>query len=77
MVSIKVTEKIDGKPKRIFDIVEPTFDKAFATYFSKYVNRYKYCSSINFNLDDTSTKAAYNVWMGDIKNYANNGGDMW
>lgn len=75
MISLVVTEK-DGNLSKKFSISEPTLDEAFAHYFSNYVNRYKYCS-VNYVLEDPETKSAYNKWISNIKNYANNGGDMY
>jgi hypothetical protein len=54
-------------------------DKAslFALFFREYANRYKYCNSVSYRLFDPSLREEYAEWLSDIRNYADNGGDMW
>lgn len=52
-------------------------DALFALFFREYANRYKYCNSISYTLDDPAMLQSYQVWFSDIRNYADNGGDMW
>ena len=49
----------------------------FALFFREYDNRYKYCNSIRYTLDDLALSEGYTAWRSDINNYADNGGDMW
>jgi hypothetical protein len=49
----------------------------YALFFREYANRYKYCNSISYSLDDPEMHQGYQVWFSDIRNYADNGGDMW
>ena len=52
-------------------------NKAFAEYFRDYVNRFKYVNGTRFVLPNPSDQEKYRIWISDINNYANNGGDMW
>jgi hypothetical protein len=52
-------------------------DALFALFFREYANRYKYCNSVSYTLDDPAMLQGYRVWFSDIRNYADNGGDMW
>jgi len=52
-------------------------DSLFALFFREYDNRYKYCNSVSYTLDDQAMGEEYRVWFSDIRNYADNGGDMW
>jgi hypothetical protein len=52
-------------------------DALFALFFREYHNRYKYCNSISYTLDDPAMHQGYQAWFSDIRNYADNGGDMW
>lgn len=52
-------------------------DDLLALFFREFDNRYKYCNNIQFSFKDDNLKAKYRVWLSDINNYANNGGDMW
>jgi hypothetical protein len=49
----------------------------FATYFKEFANRLKYCNDVRTEIIESDMKAAYSVWISDVNNYANNGGDMW
>jgi hypothetical protein len=51
-------------------------DSLFALFFREYGNRYKY-TSISYVFADPSMCQEYHVWLSDVRNYANNGGDMW
>lgn len=52
-------------------------DQLFAHYFKEFDNRYKYCNDIGFKWEDLEQEKRYRTWLSDIRNYANNGGDMW
>jgi hypothetical protein len=52
-------------------------DSLLALFFREYDNRYKYCNSVRYVLADPSMRQEYRVWFSDIRNYADNGGDMW
>ena len=58
-------------------IQAPDRDALYALFFREYANRYKYCNSVSYALDDPALLAGYWVWFSDIRNYADNGGDMW
>lgn len=49
----------------------------FANYFKKYDNHYKYCNNLHFSIKESDMSAKYTEWLRDVRNYANNGGDMW
>jgi len=49
----------------------------FALFFREYHNRYKYHNSISYKLVDPDLQQGYLDWLGDINNYAENGGDTW
>jgi len=51
-------------------------DSLFALFFRKYDNAYKYCNSVSYALACPSMRQGYLVWLSDINNYADNGGDM-
>lgn len=77
MHKLEAIRRDEGYPAKPFTIEEETQDKAFGTYFREHVNRFKYCNSVYFTLTTDEDREAYDVWMSDISNYANNGGDMW
>ena len=52
-------------------------DSLFALFFREYHNRYKYHNSISYTFVDPYLRQSYLDWLGDINNYANNGGDTW
>lgn len=52
-------------------------DGLFALFFRKYDNAYKYCNSVSYKLADPALREGYLAWSGDVRNYADNGGDMW
>ena len=54
-------------------------DKAslFALFFREYDNAYKYCDSVSYALACPSLRQGYLAWFKDVRNYADNGGDMW
>ena len=52
-------------------------DELFAMFFREYDNAYKYCYDISYCFSDQEMREQYHVWFKDIRNYANNGGDMW
>jgi len=52
-------------------------DALYALFFREYHNRYKYCNSISYTLADPEICQGFWVWFSDIRNYADNGGDMW
>ena len=52
-------------------------DGLYSLFFREYHNRYKYCNDTNYVLADPSMRRGYLDWFSDIRNYADNGGDMW
>ncbi len=52
-------------------------DSLFALFFRKYDNAYKYCNSVSYKLADPALREGYLAWFSDVRNYADNGGDMW
>ena len=52
-------------------------DALMALYFREYKNRYKYCNSIGFSFEDPELQKRFVTWIKDVRNYMNNGGDMW
>ena len=58
-------------------IQAPDTASLYALFFREYANRYKYCNSVSYALDDAEMREGYRVWFSDIGNYADNGGDMW
>jgi len=54
-----------------------TEDELFEEYFRNYDNRFKYCNSVQTRIVEPDMAEKYRVWVSDINNYANNGGDMW
>lgn len=72
-------DRYSTRVKSVTDIVlsADTLDALYALYFRDYANRYKYCNDINFSILDSDLNSGYTKWISDVKNYANNGGDMW
>ena len=64
-------------PDKRETIEAPDRDSLYALFFREYDNRYKYCNSVSYTLDDAEMRQGYQVWFSDIRNYADNGGDMW
>ena len=61
-----------------YTILEAEDDnELFALFFREYDNRYKYCNSIQYSFTEQDMRKQYHEWFCDVKNYANNGGDMW
>ena len=58
------------------DIMAETKEELFALFFREYDNRYKYCDDIFYQLSDQQLRNEYRLWISDIRNYANNGGNM-
>jgi hypothetical protein len=48
----------------------------YAKFFRKYDNGLKYVNTIHCELPQ-EYQAGYRTWFSDVKNYINNGGDMW
>ena len=67
MTSTKTEKDIEAEDK----------DKLFAKFFRIYDNGLKYINEISYRFKDEALQQEYRVWIGDIKNYASNGGDMW
>lgn len=65
------------RPDERVEIEANTQDELLALFFREYVNRYKYCNTVSYRLEDPALAAAYRVWFSDVRNYAANGGDMW
>ena len=58
-------------------LVAATQDDLFAQYFRECDNRYKYCNNVRHQIEDKDLAAGYRTWLADVRNYANNRGDMW
>lgn len=71
----------DASYNRLPDTTETisgdTMNDVLATFFREYDNRYKYCNSISHSFKDKIVQDLYRNWIKDVKNYADNGGDMW
>ncbi len=52
-------------------------DAVYAKCFREYFNREKYLNSTHTYFKDPKHNEPYGKWISDIRNYANNGGDMW
>jgi hypothetical protein len=52
-------------------------DGLYSLFFREYDNRYKYCNNTSYNFDAAALREGYREWFSDVRNYANNGGDMW
>ena len=64
------------------DIIENTVegedaDAVYAKCFREYFNREKYLNSTHTYFKDPKHNEPYRKWISDVRNYANNGGDMW
>ena len=59
------------------EITGATPDEAYAKYFREYANCSKYNNSVHYSFHDPDRAEEYRVWISDVNNYANNGGDMW
>tara|TARA_B000000557_G_C20790665_1_gene450861 strand:+ start:63 stop:317 length:255 start_codon:yes stop_codon:yes gene_type:complete len=55
----------------------PNADAVYAKCFREYFNREKYAESTSTSFKDPAHKKPYREWLSDVRNYANNGGDMW
>ncbi len=58
-------------------IIGETMNDLLATFFREYDNRYKYCNNISHSFNDKIVQGLYRDWISDVKNYADNGGDMY
>ncbi len=52
-------------------------DAVYAKCFKEYFNREKYTDSTRTRFKDPAHVEPYHAWVSDVRNYANNGGDMW
>ena len=65
------------EPKITEHVVDgDTPDAVWAVCFREYFNREKYTHSTRTRFKDPSHNAPYHEWISDVRNYANNGGDM-
>ena len=58
-------------------IQAPDTNSLFVLFFREYDNAYKYCNSVSYALACPSLRQGYLAWFKDVRNYADNGGDMW
>ena len=72
-----VKRSYEARPDERETIQAEDRDALYALFFREYANRYKYCNSISYTLDDPEMDEGYWAWFSDIRNYADNGGDMW
>tara|TARA_B100000287_G_C20462346_1_gene713870 strand:- start:13 stop:258 length:246 start_codon:yes stop_codon:yes gene_type:complete len=74
----KVKNWWDKEAKVTEHIVEgPDSDTVYAKCFREHFNRQKYANSTHTYFKDSAHKESYRKWISDVRNYANNGGDMW
>ena len=66
-----------GKTYTYIPLEAESDDKLFAAYFKQYDKRYQYCNNIHFSIQESAMSAKYREWISDVRNYADNGGDMW
>jgi len=59
------------------DLTAASEDELFAKYFREYENRLKYCNDIQVQIVEPDMAQRFRVWIGNVNNYANNGGDMY
>lgn len=68
----------DSEAKTSEHLIEAdTPDGIYAIAFREFFNRYKYCNGTRIRFRDPIHAASYEAWISDVRNYANNGGDMW
>jgi len=60
-----------------FSINAENKEALFSMYFREFVNRHKYINEWSYSIKNRFLAHDYNIWISDINNYANNGGDMW
>lgn len=65
-----------GKKEEIKVILADSQKDAYAKFF-KMTNSAKYLNDIHHELIDDEEIAGFKKWISDIRNYADNGGDMW
>ena len=58
-------------------IMAENYDDLCKLYFKSYDNRSKYNNNIRLEILDDKFKDKYKIWISDVSNYANNGGDMF
>ena len=74
----KVKNWWDKEAKVTEHIVEGSdLDTVYAKCFREYFNRQKYLNCTHTYFKDSAHKEPYREWISDVRNYANNGGDMW
>jgi hypothetical protein len=57
-------------------IMAENYDDLCKLYFKSYDNRSKYNNNISLEILDDKFKDKYKIWISDVSNYANNGGEM-
>ena len=57
-------------------IMAENYDDLCKLYFKSFDNRSKYNNNINLEILDDNFKDKYKIWISDVSNYANNGGEM-
>ena len=58
-------------------IMAENYDDLCKLYFKSYDNRSKYNNNRRLEILDDKFKDKYKIWISDVSNYANNGGDMF
>tara|TARA_R110000764_G_scaffold94369_1_gene178153 strand:+ start:160 stop:708 length:549 start_codon:yes stop_codon:yes gene_type:complete len=58
-------------------IMAENYDDLCKLYFKSYDNRSKYNNNLSLEILDDKFKDKYKIWISDVSNYANNGGDMF
>lgn len=75
----QVCDRFWSKPPEIttIDLTAASEDELFAKYFRDYENRLKYCNDIQVQIVEPDMAQKFRAWIGNVNNYANNGGDMY
>jgi len=58
-------------------IMAENYDDLCKLYFKSYDNRSKYNNNRRLEILDDKFKDKYKIWISDVSNYTNNGGDMF
>ena len=74
-----VRDRFWSKPPVVshIDLTAASEGELFAKYFREYDNRLKYCNDIQVQIVEPDMAQKFRVWIGNVNNYANNGGDMY
>lgn len=75
----EVRDRFWSKPPEVtrIELTAASEDELFAKYFREYDNRLKYCNDIQVQIVEPDMLQKFRVWISNVNNYANNGGDMY